>query len=127
MVKPCCQFVQCCTDVPSFIGHSLDSRCAYRLTHTKDRKMNAKRISEARQRLSNEYQNLMKSIDRGRAAAEEITLVENTEDEGDLATRRHDRDVLYHLYENDFVRVRFIEAAMEAIERGRYGTCFRCD
>jgi hypothetical protein len=52
--------------------------------------MDAKKIEAARRRLSSEYENLIKSINRSRLAAETIKL-ENTEDEGDLATISHDR------------------------------------
>jgi RNA polymerase-binding transcription factor DksA len=63
--------------------------------------MDAKTIKDIRQRLSMEYENLIKSNNRKRLAAEEIT-VENTEDEGDLATISHDRDLLYNLHEGQF-------------------------
>jgi hypothetical protein len=46
--------------------------------------MDAKTIKDIRRRLSMEYENLIKSNNRKRLAAQEIT-VENTEDEGDLA------------------------------------------
>ncbi len=57
--------------------------------------MDAKKIKDTRQRLSREYDNLIKSINRNRIAAQEIK-VENTEDEGDLATISHDKDLLYN-------------------------------
>jgi hypothetical protein len=63
--------------------------------------MDAKTIKDIRRRLSMEYENLIKSNNRKRLAAEEIT-VENTEDEGDLATISHDRDLLYNLHEGQF-------------------------
>jgi hypothetical protein len=47
--------------------------------------MDAKKLKDTRRRLSSEYENLIKSINRSRLAAKEIKL-ENTEDEGDLAT-----------------------------------------
>jgi DnaK suppressor protein len=87
--------------------------------------MDAKKIEDSRRRLSNEYENLIKSINRRRIAAEEIKL-ENTEDEGDLATISHDRDLLYNLHEGSYVRLRFIQEAMKALDRGRYGECARC-
>src|SRR5712671_3200712 len=68
---------------------------------------------------------LSKSMNRSRLAAEEIQI-ENTEDEGDLATISHDRDLLYHLHEGGFARLRFIEDAIKAIDRGQYGECTRC-
>ena len=87
--------------------------------------MNAKNIEDIRRRLSREYDNLIKSINRSRLAAQDIK-VENTEDEGDLATISHERDVLYNLHESDYARLRFIKDAMKAIERGEYGECVRC-
>ena len=87
--------------------------------------MDAKKIEGMRQRLSKEYENLIKSINRSRLAAEEIQL-ENTEDEGDLAAISHDRDLLYNLHEGGFARLRFIQEALKAIDRGQYGECVGC-
>jgi len=87
--------------------------------------MDAKKIKDTRQRLSREYDNLIKSINRNRIAAQEIK-VENTEDEGDLATISHDKDLLYNLHEGGFARLRFIQEAMKALDRGQYGECVRC-
>ena len=87
--------------------------------------MDAKKIKDTRQRLSSEYENLTKSIDRRRLAAQEIK-VENTEDEGDLAAISHDRDLLYNLHEGGFERLRFVQRAIKALDRGQYGECVRC-
>lgn len=87
--------------------------------------MDAKKIKETRRRLLSEYERLIKSIDRNRTATEEIKL-ENTEDEGDLATISHNRDVLYNLHEDGFTRLRFVKEAMKALERGQYGECVGC-
>jgi DnaK suppressor protein len=87
--------------------------------------MNTKQIKSVRQRLSLEYEKLIKSINRNRVAAEEITI-ENTEDESDLATISHDRELLYNLHESDFARLRFIQEAIKAIDYGQYGECIRC-
>jgi len=90
-----------------------------------DRRMDAKKIKDTRQRLSREYDNLIKSVNRNRIAAQEIK-VENTEDEGDLATISHDKDLLYNLHEGGFARLRFIQEAMKALDRGQYGECVGC-
>jgi DnaK suppressor protein len=90
-----------------------------------DRKMDAKRIKDIRRRLSSECENLIKSINRNRTAAGEIKI-DNTEDEGDLATISHDRELLYNLHESDFARLRFIREALKAVDRGQYGECVRC-
>ncbi len=87
--------------------------------------MDAKKSSDIQQRLSREYENLIKSINRNRMAAEEIRQ-ENTEDEGDLATISHNKELLYNLHESDFMRLRFIQEALKALDRGQYGECLRC-
>ncbi len=87
--------------------------------------MDEKKLKQTRQRLSSEYENLIKSINRNRTAAEEIKL-ENTEDAGDLATISHDRDLLYNLHEGGFERLRFIQEAIKALDRGQYGECIGC-
>lgn len=87
--------------------------------------MDAKNLKDTRRRLSSEHENLIKSIKRSRLATEE-TKLENTEDEGDLATISHERELLYNLHESDYARLRFIENAMKAMDRGDYGECVRC-
>ena len=87
--------------------------------------MDAKKIKHNRQRLSDEYETMIKSVNRSRLAAKEIKL-ENTEDEGDLATISHERELLYNLHESDFTRLRFIQEAMKAMDRGQYGECVGC-
>jgi DnaK suppressor protein len=90
-----------------------------------DGRMGAKKIKDTRRRLLGQYDNLIKSINRKQNAAEDIRL-EKTKDESDLATISHDRDLPYTLHESDFARLRFIEQAMKAIDRGQYGKCVRC-
>jgi hypothetical protein len=80
----------------------------HRVEESVDRKNGRKKIEAARRRLSSEYENLIKSINRSRLAAETIKL-ENTEDEGDLATISHEREFLYDLHEGSFARLRFIQ------------------
>jgi DnaK suppressor protein len=87
--------------------------------------MKAKQIKDSRRRLSSAYESLIKSINRSRLAAQEIKM-ENTEDEGDLATISHDRELLYNLHESDYARLKYIENALKAMDRGEYGECVRC-
>jgi DnaK suppressor protein len=87
--------------------------------------MNAKNIKATRRRLSVEYEELIKSIKRSRLTVNEIK-VENIRDEGDLASISHDRDLLCNLHETDYARLRSIEEAIKAIDRGQYGECVRC-
>jgi RNA polymerase-binding transcription factor len=87
--------------------------------------MNAKNIKATRRRLSGEYEQLIKSINRSRLTVNEIK-VENTEDEGDLASISHDRDLFCNLHDTDYARLKSIEEAIKAIDRGQYGECIRC-
>jgi RNA polymerase-binding transcription factor len=88
--------------------------------------MNAIRIKNVRQRLTSERDLVIKSLERSQNAADEIKL-EKTEDEGDLASISHDRDVLYSVHEGGFARLQLIQKAIEAIDGGRYGECIRCE
>ncbi len=84
-----------------------------------------KKTQKFRQRLLEEYQKLIRSINRNRLAEEEIKL-ENTEDEGDLATISHNKELLYNLHESDFQRLKSIQEALKRMDRGEYGECVRC-
>ena len=87
--------------------------------------MDAAKLKATRKRLTSEHESLTKTINRGRRSAEAIT-VENTEDEGDLATISHDRELAFNLQEGDFSRLRSIEGAMKSLDRGEYGVCISC-
>ncbi len=89
-------------------------------------KLDTKKFADARKRLSIDYENLIKSINRHRTAAKEIQI-EKTEDEGDLATMSHDRELLYNLHEGGFARLRVIQEAIKALDRGDYGKCVSCE
>lgn len=87
--------------------------------------MDQKKTQKFRQRLVEEYQKLIRSINRNRLAEEEIKL-ENTEDEGDLATISHNKELLYNLHESDFQRLKGIQEALKRMDRGEYGECVKC-
>src|SRR6266550_8637036 len=87
--------------------------------------MEDKKVQKFKQRLTEEYQKLIRSINRNRLAEEEIQL-ENTEDEGDLATISHNKELLYNLHESDFQRLKSIQESLKRMERSEYGECVRC-
>lgn len=87
--------------------------------------MNEKKVQKFRLRLLEEYQKLIRSINRNRLAEEEISL-ENTEDEGDLATISHNKVLLYNLHESDYQRLKSIQEAMRRMGHGDYGECVCC-
>src|SRR5438132_11788356 len=84
--------------------------------------MDGKKTQKFRQRLLEEYQKLIRSIHRNRQAEEEITL-ENTEDEGDLATISHNKELLYNLHESDFQRLKSIQECLKRVECVETGGC----
>ena len=88
--------------------------------------MDDKKVQKFKLRLTEECQKLIRSINRNRLAEEEITL-ENTEDEGDLATINHNKELLYNLHESDFQRLKSIQEALKRMDRGEYGECVRCN
>ncbi len=87
--------------------------------------MDEKKVQKFKQRLTEEYQKLIRSINRNRLAGEEIVL-ENTEDEGDLATISQNKELLYNLHESGFQRLKAIQEAQKRMDRGEYGECVRC-
>ena len=87
--------------------------------------MDEKTLKTIGQRLAIEHEQLTQLIRRGRLDADEIRI-ENTEDEGDLATISHARELFYNLQEGDVARLRSIEEAMNSLDRGEYGKCVRC-
>src|SRR5439155_27098457 len=76
------------------------------------REMDGKKTQKFRQRLLEEYQKLIRSINRNRLEEEEIKL-ENTEDEGDRNTISHNKELLYNLHESDFQRLKSIQEALK--------------
>lgn len=89
--------------------------------------MNDQKIQKFRQRLIEEYQRLIRSISRNREAAEEIMgMGEGTEDEGDLATIAHNKELLYNRHESDFQGLKAIQDAQKRMDRGEYSECVRC-
>jgi len=87
--------------------------------------MDDRRAKATRLRLETEYKTLTTSINRNRVAAEEIQH-ENTEDEGDMATMSHNKELLYNLHEGDFARLKSIQQALNALDHGQYGECKNC-
>jgi len=88
--------------------------------------MDAKKIKEFRRRLTEEQDQLINSMSRSRSAADEIVGLQKTEDEGDLATISQEKEILSCLHESDFTRLRFIQKALNALDRGDYGECTSC-
>ena len=96
-----------------------------RSTAAQERNMDKRKLARLRKALTEEYDNLVKSLNRSRQAEEEI-LLEKTEDEGDLALISHNRELLYNLAETDFRRLKAIEDALHRMDREEYGECAGC-
>ncbi len=87
--------------------------------------MDKRKLGRLQKALSEESENLVRTLNRNREAEEEI-LVEKTEDEGDLALISHNKEILYNLHETDFRRLKAIEDALKRIQREEYGVCTGC-
>ncbi len=88
--------------------------------------MDKRKLSRLQKALSDEQETLRRTMNRNRAAEEEI-LVEKTEDEGDLALISHNKELLYKMHESDFRRLKAIEDALKRIQREEYGVCTECE
>lgn len=88
--------------------------------------MDKRKLQRLEKALTEEYENLVKALNRNRVAEEEIR-VEKTEDEGDLALISHNKEILYNLHESDFRRLKAIEDALKRINREEYGVCLGCE
>ena len=87
--------------------------------------MDKRKLRRLQKALTEEYEGLVRTLNRNREAEEEI-LVEKTEDEGDLALISHNKELLYNLHETDFRRLKAIEDALKRIQREEYGVCTGC-
>jgi DnaK suppressor protein len=87
--------------------------------------MDKRKLTRLRKSLTEEYENLVRSLNRNREAEEEIRL-EKTEDEGDLALISHNKELLYNLAETDFRRLKAIQDAIRRMDREEYGECSGC-
>ncbi len=87
--------------------------------------MDKRKLQRIKEALTQEYDNLVKSLNRNREADGEIKL-DKTEDEGDLALISHNKELLYNLHETDFRRLKAIEDALGRIDRDEYGECAGC-
>ena len=88
--------------------------------------MDKRKLGRLQKALSGEQETLVRTMNRNRAAEEEIT-VEKTEDEGDLALISHNKELLYKMHESDFRRLKAIEDALKRIQREEYGVCTECE
>jgi len=88
--------------------------------------MDKRKLQRLRHELSAEYENLVQALNRNRVAEEEIRL-EKTDDEGDLASLSHNKELMYNLHETDFRRLKAIEDALRRIDRAEYGLCSNCE
>jgi DnaK suppressor protein len=87
--------------------------------------MDKRKLTRLQKALTDEQENLVRSLNRNREAGEEI-LVEKTEDEGDLASISHNKELLYKMAETDSRRLKAIKDALTRLDREEYGECAGC-
>jgi DnaK suppressor protein len=56
----------------------------------------------------------------------EVTMLGNTEDEGDLGIIGQDSELLVTLQESDLTWLKSVSEAVERIDNGNYGECVSC-
>ncbi len=88
--------------------------------------MDEQLLKQARERLLQMRRALMQEIQSAAAASRELGQ-DAVPDIGDMACNTYHRDVLLNLSENQRQKIRDIDAALERIEQGEYGTCLRCE
>ena len=88
--------------------------------------MTEEELVEARQRLIQMRQGLLREVKDAFAASREIGQ-DGVADIGDMSANTYSRDVLLNLSETQRQTVRDIDTALERIESGQYGVCMRCE
>jgi DnaK suppressor protein len=68
---------------------------------------------------------LLREVSESYATCRELGQ-DGVPDIGDMSANAYSRDVLFNLSEAQRQQVRDIDAALERIEKGEYGTCMHC-
>lgn len=88
--------------------------------------MTDEELANARQNLLKLRTDLLREVQETFAASRELGQ-DGVPDLGDMSANAYSRDVLLNLSEAQQRMVRDIDAALERIASGEYGTCVRCE
>jgi len=83
-------------------------------------------LDAARKTLLKMRDEVLKEVQQANQASLELGQ-DGVPDIGDLSSTTYSRDVLMNLSENQRQKIRDIDAALERVDAGEYGTCLRCE
>jgi DnaK suppressor protein len=83
------------------------------------------RFNEVKALLLRMRADLLREVSESYAVCRELGQ-DGVPDIGDMSANAYSRDVLFNLSETQRQQIRDIDAALERIEKGEYGTCMNC-
>ena len=83
------------------------------------------RFNEVKSLLLRMRADLLREVSESDAVCRELGQ-DGVPDIGDMSANAYSRDVLFNLSETQRQQIRDIDAALERIEKGEYGTCMKC-
>lgn len=83
------------------------------------------RYAQVKEKLLKQRQELLQEVSNSYEICREIGQ-DGVPDIGDMSSVAYNREVLFHLSENQRRRIQDIDVALEQIEKGEYGICMGC-
>jgi DnaK suppressor protein len=87
--------------------------------------MNIQRFDQVKEQLLRMRAELLREVSESYATCRELGQ-DGVADIGDMSANAYNRDVLFNLSETQRQQIRDIDAALERIDTGDYGTCMNC-
>lgn len=87
--------------------------------------MTADQFAEVKKKLLALRAELLREVSDASASCRELGQ-DGVPDIGDMSSTNYSRDVLFNLGEAQRRQIRDIDAALERIDQGEYGTCMNC-
>ena len=87
--------------------------------------MTIERFTQVKDHLLRMRAELLKEVSDAYATCRELGQ-DGVADIGDMSANAYSRDVLFNLSESQLKQIRDIDAALERIDKGEYGTCMNC-
>ncbi len=84
-----------------------------------------KDFTQVKELLLKERQDLLREVNASYETCRELGQ-DGVPDIGDMSSMTYSRDLLFNLSETQKQKIHDIDAALERIEKGDYGTCLEC-
>lgn len=88
--------------------------------------MDEKQVAAAKEKLLRMRKEVLQEVSRSLSASRDMSQ-DGVPDIGDMSANTYHRDILINLSETQRQKVRDIDAALERMDKGEYGTCMRCE